>query len=344
MYFALGFLVAGLFMLMFLPAFWRRAMRLSMRRLQMLAPLSMEEVVAERDLLRAEFARGQRRMEQEISAVRAARTMDMVQIGRHAARIKALDDDLNVARDRIAGLDGDLRDARKLIEERTDLLASTENALHEMAERAERGVANLRNLQSDHAELAREKEAESSRVAQHEARIGNLHQQSTDLQRALERLQKEHLDLAQEADRLAGVDAALGGARADLAATRAERETLTLSLQETSETLAALEKRSADEIAHLEEALRAARAESRDQADRLETARADNAMLQGAVEALRKDHAEMREVRRVRESADPGPGDADVAALRAAIVDIGAKMARMEDARAGADAAAKLAV
>ncbi|MBI5012898.1 MAG: hypothetical protein HZC06_09325, partial [Methylocystis sp.] len=42
MYFALGFLVAGLFALMFLPAFWRRALRLSMRRLQMLAPMSME--------------------------------------------------------------------------------------------------------------------------------------------------------------------------------------------------------------------------------------------------------------------------------------------------------------
>ena len=51
MYFALGFLVAGLLTLLFLPAFWRRAMRLSMRRLQMLAPMSMQEVIAERDRL-----------------------------------------------------------------------------------------------------------------------------------------------------------------------------------------------------------------------------------------------------------------------------------------------------
>src|SRR5208283_727686 len=56
MYFALGFLIAGLLMLMAMPAFWRRAMRLSMRRLQLLAPLSREDAIAERDLLRAEFA------------------------------------------------------------------------------------------------------------------------------------------------------------------------------------------------------------------------------------------------------------------------------------------------
>ena len=82
MYFALGFLVAALLALMFLPALWRRAMRLSMRRLQMLAPMSMEEVVAERDLLRAEFAVRERRLEQEMEALQTARANDMATTGR----------------------------------------------------------------------------------------------------------------------------------------------------------------------------------------------------------------------------------------------------------------------
>ncbi|HEY8139198.1 MAG TPA: hypothetical protein VIF61_15255, partial [Methylocystis sp.] len=73
MYFALGLLVAGLGMLMFLPAFWRRAMRLSMRRLQMLAPLSREQAIAQRDLLRAEFALRERRLEQEMDAIKASK-------------------------------------------------------------------------------------------------------------------------------------------------------------------------------------------------------------------------------------------------------------------------------
>ena len=54
MVFALGFLLCGLLTLLFLPAFWRRAVRLSVRRVEMQMPLSMSEIVAERDQLRAE--------------------------------------------------------------------------------------------------------------------------------------------------------------------------------------------------------------------------------------------------------------------------------------------------
>jgi hypothetical protein len=78
MYFALGFLVAGLFTLMFLPAFWRRAMRLSMRRLQMLAPMSMEQVVAERDLLRAEASASYRQLEQRMESVKASKAQELL--------------------------------------------------------------------------------------------------------------------------------------------------------------------------------------------------------------------------------------------------------------------------
>ena len=60
MIFMLGALSAGLLALLMLPAFWRRALRLTRRRLEMLMPLSMDEVVAERDLLRAEFAADKR--------------------------------------------------------------------------------------------------------------------------------------------------------------------------------------------------------------------------------------------------------------------------------------------
>ena len=64
MVFAAGFLLAGLLALLFLPALWRRALRLSRRRLEMQMPLSMDEIVAERDQLRAQFASDRRRIEQ----------------------------------------------------------------------------------------------------------------------------------------------------------------------------------------------------------------------------------------------------------------------------------------
>ena len=82
MIFALGFLFSGLLTLLFLPAFWRRAVRLSTRRIEMQMPLTMTEIVAERDQLRAEFAMEQRRIERRAEELTEARARDMSELGR----------------------------------------------------------------------------------------------------------------------------------------------------------------------------------------------------------------------------------------------------------------------
>ena len=81
MMFALGFAFCGLLALALLPAFWRRAMRLSARRVHMQVPLSMDEILAERDLLRAEFAVTQRRLEQRLEALIERQAQDMRALG-----------------------------------------------------------------------------------------------------------------------------------------------------------------------------------------------------------------------------------------------------------------------
>jgi len=94
MIFALGFLVSGLLALLFLPAFWRRALRLSTRRLEMLMPLSMAEVFAERDQLRAQAAVEIRRAEQKLEAMRKDAAGHLAENGRRAAIIARLETEL----------------------------------------------------------------------------------------------------------------------------------------------------------------------------------------------------------------------------------------------------------
>jgi hypothetical protein len=89
MVFALGFLVASLMALAIAPAFWRRAIRLSTRRLEMQLTLSAEEIRAGRDLLRAEFAVERRKLEQKAEAVNRVHAADMVELGRQAVIIDA---------------------------------------------------------------------------------------------------------------------------------------------------------------------------------------------------------------------------------------------------------------
>ncbi len=70
MYFALGLLVASLVSLIILPAVWKRAVRLTKRRIEAATPITMAEFRADKDQLRAEFALSTRRLEMNVETLR----------------------------------------------------------------------------------------------------------------------------------------------------------------------------------------------------------------------------------------------------------------------------------
>lgn len=70
MYFALGLLVAGVVALVIMPAVWKRAVRLTKRRIEAATPITMAEFRADKDQLRAEFALSTRRLEMNVETLR----------------------------------------------------------------------------------------------------------------------------------------------------------------------------------------------------------------------------------------------------------------------------------
>lgn len=126
MFFALGFLVASLCALVLVPILDKRAMRLARRRIDGLFPMSVREIAAERDSLRAEFAIAQRRMERKVEKAEANRHTDMATLGTRELEVAALQRDvetrdaslgqrkaeIEAALARIAGLDADLTQLR----------------------------------------------------------------------------------------------------------------------------------------------------------------------------------------------------------------------------------------
>jgi chromosome segregation ATPase len=70
MYFALGALAAGLLALLIIPAVWRRAVRLTKKRIEAATPMIMAEFRADKDQLRAEFALSTRRLEMNVETLR----------------------------------------------------------------------------------------------------------------------------------------------------------------------------------------------------------------------------------------------------------------------------------
>jgi len=320
LYVALGFLLAGLVVLLFLPALWGRASRLSMRRLQMLAPFTREEAIAQRDLLRAEYAFRERRIAQELEEAKATKAKHLLEIGRKTVQIHEHDEKQKRAEAESRELERQLAEARGQLGERGELLAVTETALHAATARYENVLNALRAANLDpQAFGAGELNASEAGV---KTKLADLHEENGALRHAVERLQSENAALSPRAQ---GFDAAA----ADLARLRPEFETVQAGKKGIEDELRALRattredsNRQAGRIAHLESALRQSRDEARDYAEKLETARADNSMLQGAVNALRKDRERMRGSALPSISLDAG----DVAALRQEIVTLGAKM------------------
>ncbi|WP_298961485.1 hypothetical protein [uncultured Methylobacterium sp.] len=112
MIFALGFLGAGLLALLVLPALNARAERLARRRVEALFPMSIAELNAEKDHLRAEFAVVQRRLERQVEAAKAERHAEMEEMGRQTMRVGVLAGEVEQREIRVAALERDLASAR----------------------------------------------------------------------------------------------------------------------------------------------------------------------------------------------------------------------------------------
>jgi chromosome segregation ATPase len=90
MYFALGLLVAGLLALVVMPAVWRRAVRLTKKRIEAATPITMAEFRADKDQLRAEFALSTRRLEMNVEALRRRLSEQLRDINRKRSEVGAI--------------------------------------------------------------------------------------------------------------------------------------------------------------------------------------------------------------------------------------------------------------
>ena len=90
MYLAIGFLVSMLCGLMIVPLVHNRAVRLTTRRLEAATPLSMAEIQADKDQLRAEFAMSARRLEMSVEQLKSKTTSQLAELGKKTDAINRM--------------------------------------------------------------------------------------------------------------------------------------------------------------------------------------------------------------------------------------------------------------
>lgn len=171
MFAALGFLGASLCALLILPALNARAERLARRRLEALYPMSIVELTAEKDHLRAEFAVRERQLERRVEEAMAARRAEMEEMGRRIVRIGTLTQEIERRDAHLSEIERDLLATRgNLAQVQSDLVeARTARAAAEEAMRAleapyQRALAELASLRGEvEASRSGRAEAETAR-------------------------------------------------------------------------------------------------------------------------------------------------------------------------------------
>jgi chromosome segregation ATPase len=101
MYFGMGFCLASLGVLVTAPLVHGRAVRLTMRQLEGAIPTSRADILADKDLLRAEFAMSTRRLETTIEQLRTKSASQFAELGRKDNAINRLKIELGALRDQV---------------------------------------------------------------------------------------------------------------------------------------------------------------------------------------------------------------------------------------------------
>src|SRR5246500_1130422 len=135
MYFGIGFLFAALIGLVVVPLVHSRAVRLTMRRLEAATPLSMAEIQADKDQLRAEFAMSTRRLEMSVEQLKTKSTSQLAELGKKGDAINRLKLELGEKTAAIFALEARERALRDQIRATEQEYAIKTNTMRE-AERA----------------------------------------------------------------------------------------------------------------------------------------------------------------------------------------------------------------
>ena len=169
MYIGIGFLVAGLLVIGVIPMVHARAVRLTQRRLEAMTPMSMAEIHADKDQLRAEFAMSTRRLEMSVDQMKAKTTSQLAEIGKKSeavgrlklelgekaaallgaeARVNSLTEELQNTQNELAGKVRVLQETESALANTTAELARTTVQLNDGAMKADSQRVELLSLQA----------------------------------------------------------------------------------------------------------------------------------------------------------------------------------------------------
>jgi chromosome segregation ATPase len=363
MYFGIGFLVAALVGVVVIPLVHGRAVRLTMQRLEAATPLSMAEIQADKDQLRAEFAMSTRRLEMSVEQLKNKTTSQLAEIGKKGdainrlkielgektatifaleARDKALRDQLRSTEDEVAAKTSAMHDAQRALSDKEAELAKAMGEVDEQSSFADAQKVEIIALKTQVEALKDRLTAAGNEVRAVEDR---REAERVELKAATQELEQERGKVENLGRRVGELEQNLAAqsAEADILGRRANELESRLGEQSRLLTEAEFELkqlRANLEAAHkTENALRAAIAEIDGRSNSIsERLTAEKAQLQAEFERTRDERDRLaRELGNMKRETEEAWASERVenALLRERINDVAAEVARLASALEG---------
>ena len=365
MYIGIGFLVAGLLVIGVIPLVHARAVRLTLRRLEASTPVSMAEIAAEKDQLRAEFAMTMSRLDMSLEQMKAKTTSQLAELGRKSEAIARLKFELGEKAAALLALESketqlteDLRIAQGELAAKTAALEETERALAS----AQAELAHVTASFNDSSVTAGGQRVELTALRAHadalkgqlesyeketKALWEHLNSKTTDLETSGRELAEERARADDLADRVAELDRQLVGQTAESQALSARLQELAARLDEQARLLADREHHSenlrnaAMGAQKIEAELRAQLADAQDRHRvAIETLRTEKSLIENELKRSQEERDKLqREIAAVkRDGENVGAYERmENAVLRERIDEVAAEVARLTATLEGPD-------
>jgi chromosome segregation ATPase len=357
MFVGIGFLVAGLLVIGAIPLVHARAVRLTMKRLEAVTPMSMAEIQADKDQLRAEFAMSTRRLEMSVEQMKAKTTSQLAEIGKKSEAVGRLKVELGEKTAALLALEAKEAQVSEELSRTQQQLAATANELAETEQVLAATQGELAQVSANFNETSLTADSQHVELlalrAQLEVLKGQIdgyYQENTDLQARLARtttdLETTSRDLAEERARVEPLTTHIEELERLLVAQTTEAEILGRRVLEQAARLdeqgrfLAEHEYNADTLRNettaarqTEAAVRAALAEAEDRARQTtEALRAERVALEAQLRQALEERAKLeREIAAMKREAETtwATERMENAVLRERINDVAAEVARL---------------
>jgi chromosome segregation ATPase len=185
MFFALGFLAASLVALILLSAVWHRAVRLTTKRIEGAIPVSMAEIQADKDQLRAEFAMSTRRLETSVEQLKLKTTEQFAEIGRKNETIRFLKVQAEEKAAQAMALEAQEKTLRERLKTTEEEFAQKSKELHEAEAELRAKAVEMARLAQTLADKTAESDSRAAQIKALEGQCENLRGRIATLEREI---------------------------------------------------------------------------------------------------------------------------------------------------------------